>query len=79
MLLYERMLLDDDKESDQSRFGSESYPSNKSFNVFKNQLPLVKVFKDTPCEPVTKPQVSNAHVSAKEETLTTYACRDEEI
>ena len=52
VLLYERMLLEDDKESDSIKFGS-SLTSNKSFNVFKNQLLLSKFLKDTPCEPIT--------------------------
>lgn len=51
-LLYERMLLDEDKESDSIKFGS-SLAANKSFNVFKNQLLLSKFLKDTPCEPIT--------------------------
>ena len=52
VLLYERMLLEDDNESDSIKFGS-SLTSNKSFNVFKNQLLLSKFLKDTPCEPIT--------------------------
>lgn len=52
VLLYERTLLDKDKESDTIKFGS-SLATNKSFYVFKNQLLLSKFLKDTPCEPIT--------------------------
>jgi len=51
-LLYERILLSDDKESDTIKFGS-SLSSFKPFNVFKNQLLMSKFLKDTPCEPIT--------------------------
>lgn len=52
VLLYERELLEENPESDSIKFGS-SLSSNKSFNVFKNQLLLSKFLKDTPCEPIT--------------------------
>lgn len=52
VLLYERILLDKETESDSIKFGS-SLTTNKRFNVFKNQLLLSKFIKDTPCEPIT--------------------------
>lgn len=51
-LLYERIMLSEEKESDTIKFGS-SLSSSKPFNVFKNQLLISKFLKDTPCEPIT--------------------------
>lgn len=51
-LLYERIVLLTDTESDTIKFGS-SLSSSKPFNVFKNQLLISKFLKDTPCEPIT--------------------------
>ena len=51
-LLYERIILSEEKESDTIKFGS-SLSSSKPFNVFKNQLLISKFLKDTPCEPIT--------------------------
>ena len=51
-LLYERIILSEEKELDTIKFGS-SLSSSKPFNVFKNQLLISKFLKDTPCEPIT--------------------------
>ena len=51
-LLYERVLLAEEKELDSIKFGS-SLSASKPFNVFKNQLLISKFLKDTPCEPIT--------------------------
>lgn len=51
-LLYNRIALPDNPESDTIKFGA-SLTANKPFNVFKNQLLISKFLKDTPCAPIT--------------------------
>ena len=51
-LLYKRIALPDNPESDTIKFGA-SLTANKPFNVFKNQLLISKFLKDTPCAPIT--------------------------
>lgn len=51
-LLYDRLAIPEDSESDSIRFGS-SLSKSKPFKVFKNQLLISKFLKDTPCDPIT--------------------------